>query len=111
MIIGKVETSGVKPNPRTGHAAINYKGKMLLILGGEGVSSKRASLLYNDLWAFDLRTSCWSELQIENKTVFRPRANFTANIYKKPRRHSGLPKNGIQGQKRKANFNQAEQWP
>jgi N-acetylneuraminic acid mutarotase len=55
---------------------------LLLILGGEGVSSKRASILYNDLWAFDLRTNSWSELAIENRTVFRPRANFTANIYK-----------------------------
>ena len=82
MIIKKVDTSGVRPNPRTGHAAVNYKGKMLLILGGEGVSSKRASILYNDVWAYDLRTNNWLELTIENKTIFRPRSNFTANIYK-----------------------------
>jgi N-acetylneuraminic acid mutarotase len=82
LVINKVDTSGVRPNPRTGHTAVNYKGKMLLILGGEGVSSKRASILYNDLWSFDLRTNNWSELTIENKTVFRPRANFTTNIYK-----------------------------
>ena len=77
-----MDTSGVKPNPRTGHTAVNYKGKLLLILGGEGVSSKRALILYNDVWTFDLRTNTWSELIIENKTIFRPRTSFTANIYK-----------------------------
>ena len=34
LMITKVEASGVRPNPRTGHAAVNYKSKMLLILGG-----------------------------------------------------------------------------
>ena len=63
-MINKVDALGARPNPRTGHAAVNYKGKMLLIVGGEGVSAKRASILYNDLWAFDLRNNTWSELSI-----------------------------------------------
>jgi len=61
---------------------VDYKGKLLLILGGEGVSAKTAPILYNDIWAFDIRTYTWSELAAENRTVFRPRSNFTANIFK-----------------------------
>ena len=58
--IAKVEAFGVRPNPRTGHASVDYKGKLLIIMGGEGVSSRRASILYNDVWAFDLRTFTWA---------------------------------------------------
>jgi N-acetylneuraminic acid mutarotase len=55
---------------------------MLIIIGGEGQRSKKNAVLYNDIWAFDIRNLTWSELIVENRTSFRPRANFTANIYK-----------------------------
>ncbi len=55
---------------------------MLIIVGGEGVTPKKTPALYNDLWAFDLRNSTWTELLAENRSNFRARTNFTANIYK-----------------------------
>jgi hypothetical protein len=61
---------------------VDYKGKMLIIVGGEGVTVKKTPALYNDLWVFDLRNSTWTELLAENRSNFRARTNFTANIYK-----------------------------
>jgi N-acetylneuraminic acid mutarotase len=51
-------------------------------MGGEGLTNKKNSILLNDIWAFELRSNSWSELVIENRTSFRPRANFTANHHK-----------------------------
>jgi N-acetylneuraminic acid mutarotase len=61
---------------------VDYKGRMLIMMGGEGISDKRSPLLYNDTWIFDLKNKIWSELLIDNRTSFRPRSNFTANIHK-----------------------------
>jgi hypothetical protein len=80
--VTKVDTIGAKPSPRTGHCCVDFKGRLLLIMGGEGVSTKRAPVLYNDLWSFDLRTFTWTELPVENRSAFRPRSNFTANLHK-----------------------------
>ncbi len=82
LTITKMEIIGTRPAPRTGHCCVDYKGRMLIIIGGEGVSSKQAPVLYNDIWTFDLRTSTWTELLVENRSNFRPRSNFTANIFK-----------------------------
>ena len=34
LTINKIDSSGVRPNPRTGHSAVDYKGRMLIIVGG-----------------------------------------------------------------------------
>jgi N-acetylneuraminic acid mutarotase len=73
---------GRRPNPRTGHSSVDYKEKMLIIIGGEGLKNNRDKVLFNDIWAFDIRSNNWIELMVENRASFRPRANFTANIYK-----------------------------
>ena len=54
----------------------------MIIIGGEGVSSKNAPVLYNDIWLFDLKNYQWTELIVENRSNFKPRSNFTANLYK-----------------------------
>jgi hypothetical protein len=59
-----MEIIGNRPAPRTGHCCVDYKGKILIVIGGEGVSVKRAPVLYNDIWTFDLRTSTWTELLV-----------------------------------------------
>lgn len=58
--ISKMDVIGTRPAARTGHCCVDYKGKMLIIVGGEGVSAKQAPLLYNDIWTFDLRTFTWT---------------------------------------------------
>jgi len=82
LAVSKLEVSTRKPNPRTGHSSVDYRGKMLIIIGGEGLSIKKTPTLFNDIWAFDIVTLQWTELIVENRSSFRPRANFTANIYK-----------------------------
>ena len=62
LTINKLEINGIRPSPRTGHCCIEYKSKFMIIIGGEGVSSKNAPILYNDIWMFDLKNYQWTEL-------------------------------------------------
>jgi len=64
LTIAKMEIIGPRPTPRTGHCCVDYKGRMLIVIGGEGVSPKQAPILYNDMWTFDLRTSTWTEVLV-----------------------------------------------
>jgi hypothetical protein len=67
LSIRSINVVGKKPSSRTGHACVNYKERLMIIVGGEGAGSDGNSILFNDLWSFDIRTNNWSEIIIENK--------------------------------------------
>lgn len=34
------------------------------MIGGEGVSPKKAPLLYNDIWIYNIKNANWAELSV-----------------------------------------------
>ena len=57
----KIEITGNKPCPRSGHAACVINSKMYMF---GGISEENARL--NDLWVCNLETPQWEEIKIEN---------------------------------------------
>lgn len=64
LTITKMNVIGNRPCPRTGHCCVDFKGRLLIIIGGEGISSKQAPVLLNDIWTFDLKSCIWTELLV-----------------------------------------------
>ena len=55
LSIEQIEVIGARPTMRTGHCAVNYKNRLLIVVGGEGMSSNKTPVLYNDLWAYNVK--------------------------------------------------------
>ena len=60
----KVNATGVRPSPRSGHASVIHQSSMW-VFGGKDDDNRKL----NDLWRFDLGTNVWQEIKMEAKSL------------------------------------------
>ena len=41
---------------------------------------KPSSILMNDIWCYDKTEKIWTEIDVSNRSAFKPRSCFTANL-------------------------------
>ena len=76
--ISKVEINNkIKPKERASHCCVVYKDQYLIISGGEG--KKKEPL--NDFWIFDLKTKCYTEVELQGNEKIEGRFCHTCMIY------------------------------
>lgn len=71
----KISTSGNKPSPRQGHAAVK-QGKELYIIGG---CNYKLRVCYKETYLLNTETLFWTKLVDDSQTVFTERDGHTLN--------------------------------
>lgn len=71
------------PLERSSHSAVVFENRHLIILGGltYSITKGDSSHVLNDIWCFDSITLEWNEIKPPNSSLFKKRANFTADVY------------------------------
>ena len=69
--------NNIKPKERASHCCVSYKDQFLIITGGEG--KKKEPL--NDIWIFDLKTKCYTEINLVGNEKMEARLCHSCIVY------------------------------
>ena len=69
--------SNIRPKERASHCCVAYKEQFLIITGGEG--KKKEPL--DDIWIFDLKTKCYTEINLVGKEKIDARLCHSCIVY------------------------------
>jgi N-acetylneuraminic acid mutarotase len=72
----KTEETDRMPEPRSGHGATVYKGTMF-VFGGKTENNRKL----NDLWAFNISSNSWSEVELTDDICPTVRSGHTLVTY------------------------------